>query len=90
MRLTAEQRNAVVLFLESKWPPSSRKCPLCGAKKWAVDDNITYGLGTNRLDVGSQASLPMVGYVLVYCRECGLAFNLLQAVLKEKGVLPSE
>lgn len=84
MKLTDEQSDKLVSWVEEKWL-GEKECPICKVASWGISNTLfelkSYGAGV--ITVGG----PLVPLAVVTCSNCGysITFNALRI-----GILPDE
>lgn len=70
-KLTDEQSSRALAWLNEKWPPMRRGCPVCGAANWNIQSSLMELRefeGGNLVIGGGSAIYPLLG---VMCTNCG-------------------
>lgn len=73
----AAQREQARKWLEAKWQVFKQLCPICGEKRWTIED--VYQLHRFTPGVGLQLGGPILPVFPVLCVNCGytMFFNAL-------------
>lgn len=83
MKLSDEQKEQAVTWLNEKWKPV-KKCTVCGSTSWSVSDTFFQltEFHLNKIIVGG----PVQPVICVTCNNCGNTI-LINAVLS--GIIPT-